>query len=172
MSSERSIPMGILIGIGLVVLVGGFVVWRTWFGLTETQKIERLVHKAAAAIEDEAALRFVDLLTDDFTAGRHVERDTIMGQLKRFFFQTTDLSVVVKHITHEQAELPATATATRAIVVAAVSGKTDGERFQGIGGKGADALLVWFRKVEGRWRVARAAYLKLEDPLKAFELFR
>jgi hypothetical protein len=147
----------------------GWMIRTVVFPESEIRKMERVLKRAAAAIEAHKATTFAGFLTADFSADPHVDRESVVGQLKRFFLQVRDLGITIDAMRPEQGNVPKTATEARILVLVRVTGTIDGQKFQAFGSQGADALLVEMRKEQGSWLIARGKHLDVTDPVKVFQ---
>lgn len=161
----------ILAGLAAIILVG-LIVKLVFFKANENEKIEKMLHQLAERFVAKDFRGVAEFLTDDAVAEPGADKETMVMQMKGFFFQVRDLSASIELIKHENEKLPANASQARAIVVVKVSGTIDGNKFQAFGEHGADAALVNLRKVEEKWLISRARYLDLKDPMQAMQQFK
>ncbi|MBU1107247.1 MAG: hypothetical protein KKB51_11310 [Candidatus Riflebacteria bacterium] len=158
----------VLAGIPVLLLVG-WLVKILLFPVTENQKIEQAIRNAAAVFETKNSKSLITFLTSDFPAHPQMDRESMLNYLKMFFFQARDLKVSIEHLKHEVEKLPNTASETRVLVVAKVTGVIDGQQFQAFSGKGVDAVVLTMQKLQGKWLIASARNVDISDPGKAFE---
>lgn len=150
----------------IVALLVGYGVRQRFFAPTPTQRIERLLTRAAKAAEAKSVLRLSDVFTSDYSDASGIDRAGMLGVAKQFFDEADGISVKLIRILHEDPKLPAEANEAKAIVVVQVNGKlhSDGNRFSGIGREGGDAFEVGFRQRDGEWKVASSRYLQGKSP--------
>ncbi|MGM0600407.1 MAG: hypothetical protein ACQETH_11410 [Candidatus Rifleibacteriota bacterium] len=158
--------------IGLIIAVALFAGWmsnRYMFKKTEIEKIEQVIFDAAAAFQEKDFERVADFLTDDFIALRDRDKQSIIKDLKRYFFQVRNLEVSIEIIKHENEELKSDAQKAGAVVVAKVTGTINKRKFQALGGDGADTLLLHFLKIDESWKVNKARVIDTNNPIEALK---
>lgn len=142
-----------------VLLIGIAYYFFTRNPTFPTDKIESMIRKTAEAVERESILSFQNFIAQDFHSNRAHDRSMLLSHVQYFFRESDQISVQFKLFLHENAELPADAEEARVIVVAIVSGKTDGNAFQGVTGQGVDTFLIGVKKYNGRWKINYAQTL-------------
>ena len=150
----------------LVVLVIWFLL-SLLFPLSETQKIERLVGQVVKAVEAKSIRDLRFYLSEDFSARPGGDLESVISQLRRFFFQVKDLGVSVEYLKHQSDRLPDGATSARLLVVVKVTGTINEQKFQAFGSAGADAFVTNMVKIDGKWLIESVRYVDASDPVKA-----
>ena len=160
--------------IKLLVLIAALVlvwsIYSSFFPLNDKQKIESVINSASNAIEDQNLRRFSTFLSDNFTVESH-NKEQVLERLRGFFFQTKSLKVSIKYLKHENEDISPDTDKARVFLVAVVTGLINNQKFQAFGEGGADAILLSMSKANGQWLIAKANYVNITDPAKAFETF-
>jgi ketosteroid isomerase-like protein len=163
---NKKLLAGLLVA---ALLFAGWLADRYMFKMTEVEKIEQVIFEAAQAFQEKEFDRVGEFLSDEFIALRDRDKQSIVKDLKRYFFQVHNLKVSIEIIKHENEELEEKAKKAGAVVVAKVTGTIRKQKFQAMGGKGADTLLLNFTKKDGTWKVAKARLIDTNNPIEALK---
>jgi len=152
--------------LAVVAAAAGFWLYRSFLSPTPTQRIERLLGRAARAAEAKSIIRLSDHFTAGYTDASGADRAALMAYAKQFFDEADKLTVKIVRVIHDDPALGKDADEARAIVVVQVAGvnRENSERFSGIGRAGGDAFAVGFRRRDGEWKVNSSRRLEGTTP--------